>query len=268
MHGLRVKPTNFDYMKKNIVVLLFISFLFGSCVSRQKIAYFQNISSGAASDSNKYESVIQPDDLLMIIVSSPEPEAAIPFNLSTVAVLGNTPDVASGPVRFQNYLVDRNGYIQFPVLGSVKLGGLSREKALEKLVTEIKVYIKEPIVNLRIINFKISVIGEVNRPGSFNVATERVTLPEAISMAGDMTIYGKRDNVLVIRETNGVKNHVFVDMTKSDFINSPFYYLTQNDLVVVEPNKTRINSSAVGPNITVGISALSLLLTIIALATR
>jgi polysaccharide export outer membrane protein len=110
--------------------------------------------------------------------------------------------------------------------------------------------------------------GEVNRPGTFPINSERVTLLEALSMAGDLTIYGKRDNILVIREENGVKSFQKVDITKGDFVNSPYYYLAQNDVIYVEPNKTRVNSSVIGPNITVGISALSLLITIIVLTTK
>src|SRR5690606_36224061 len=118
---------------------------------------------------------------------------------------------------------------------------------------ELLTYIKDPVINLRIVNYKISVSGQVVRPGTFNIQTERITLPEAITMAGDMTIYGNRSRVLIIRENEGKKTYNFVDMTKADFINSPFYYLTQNDLVYIEPNKTKINSSAVGPNISVAI---------------
>jgi polysaccharide export outer membrane protein len=175
---------------------------------------------------------------------------------------------ASPQAQYQTYLVDSKGEISFPVIGSIKMGGLTRTEAVEKLKSELEKYVKNPIVNLRIVNYKVSVFGEVLRPGTYNIRTERVTLPEVISMAGDMTIYGSRNNVLVIREENGQKTHSFIDMTQADFINSPYYYLTQNDQVYIEPNKTRINSAAVGPNIAVGISALSLIITIIALVTN
>ena len=126
-------------------------------------------------------------------------------------------------------------------------------------------YIKNPIINIRLINFKVSVQGEVTNPGIFAVNSDRVTLIEAISMAKDLTIYGKRDNILIIREVNGVKSYNRVDITKADFINSPFYYLSQNDVVYVEPNKTRINGAAVGANTGVIISITSLLITVITL---
>ena len=165
-------------------------------------------------------------------------------------------------------MIDKDGNIDFPVLGTIKLGGLTRTEALQQLRKELLNYIKDPVINLRIINFEISVSGEVVRPGTFNIQTERITLPEALTLAGDMTIYGNRKKVLIIRENEGKISHNYVDMTNADFINSPFYYLTQNDMVYVEPNKTKINSYAVGPNISVAISALSVLIAIAALITR
>jgi polysaccharide export outer membrane protein len=136
---------------------------------------------------------------------------------------------------------------------------------MQLLESKIAKYIKNPIINIRLTNFKVSVQGEVTNPGAFSVSSDRITLIEAISMAKDLTIYGKRDNVLVIREVNGVKSYNRVDLTKADFINSPFYYLAQNDVVYVEPNKVRINGAAVGANTGVIISVTSLIITLITL---
>lgn len=261
-------------MIKRLSVIAVLGILLISCASREKLAYYQDIKNLSSSENSSYDPVLKPDDLLLIFVSSPDPEVAAPFNLNTISIAGSTSsglsssENAGGQVRYQTYLIDNQGFIQFPVIGSIKLGGLRREVALDVLKTALKKYIQEPIVNLRILNYKVTVQGEVVRSGTFNVLTERITLPEAISMAGDMTIYGKRDNVLIIREIEGKKTYNFVDMTKSEFINSPFYYLSQNDLVVVEPNKTRINASVVGPNISVIISSLSLLITVVALLVR
>ncbi|MNE62735.1 Polysaccharide biosynthesis/export protein [compost metagenome] len=163
------------------------------------------------------------------------------------------------------YLVDANGMIDFPVLGSMKVGGLTRTEVLQMLKSKIAVYIKEPIINLRITNFKVSVQGEVGVPGTYNVTSERITLVEALSMARDLTIYGVRNNILVIREVDGVKSYNRVDITQSNFINSPFYYLAQNDVVYVEPNQNKINGAAVGPNTSVLISITSLLITLVTL---
>jgi polysaccharide export outer membrane protein len=136
------------------------------------------------------------------------------------------------------------------------------------MMGKLTYYIKEPRLNLRIVNFKVTVHGEVNKPGVFTISSERITLLEAIAQAGDLTIYGKRDNILVIREQNGTKTYARVDLTKADFFQSPYYYLTQNDVVYVEPNKTKINASAVGPNLTVIFTGISLLITIVALTIR
>jgi len=258
-------------MIKRLSIIGILGMLLFSCASRDKIAYYQDINTLSSSDSFSYDPRLKADDLLLIFVSSPDPEIAAPFNLSTISLAGNASagvanvENSGGQIRYQTYLIDNNGFIQFPIIGNIKLGGLTREAALQTLKTSLKKYIQEPIVNLRILNYKVTVQGEVARPGTFSILTERITLPEAISMAGDMTIYGKRENVLIIREIDGKKTYNFVDMTKSDFINSPFYYLSQNDLIVVEPNKTRMNASVVGPNISVIISSLSLLITVVAL---
>lgn len=251
-------------------MLFFCALLLTSCVSREKIVYYQNITD-LGDTKNTYEARLKPDDLLMIIVSAPD-GAADEFNLPAVSVVGTSMagplDASATQLRYQSYLIDKDGNIDFPVLGTIKLGGLTRTEALQQLRKELINYIKDPVINLRIINFEISVSGEVVRPGTFNIQTERITLPEALTLAGDMTIYGNRKKVLIIRENEGKISHNYVDMTNADFINSPFYYLTQNDMVYVEPNKTKINSSAVGPNISVAISAVSVLIALAALITR
>lgn len=245
----------------NFFVLLFLCF---SCASRKDIVYYQNIDGmNAQQNANSYEVKIQPDDLLMIIVSAEDPEIAIPFNLTSVTI-PNTANIqaAVGQQTLQSYLVDKDGNIEFPVLGKLQVGGLSRTEVLQLLKDKIAVYIKNPIINLRIINFKVSLQGEVNMPGTYSVPSERVTLIEALSMAKDLTIYGKRNNILVVREINGVKSYNRVDITKADFISSPFYYLAQNDVIYVEPNKTKVNAAAVGPNTSVIISAVSILISL------
>ncbi len=252
-------------MIKKIGLLLCMMVLLLSCASREKIVYVQN---GGTLQATNYATKFKPDDLLMITVSAPDPEVALPFNLPAAAVSGINSTVANSQLQYQLYLIDKDGAIEFPVLGSVKVGGLEREEALTVLKDKLKKYISDPIVNIRIMNYKISVSGEVTRPGSFNVVSERVTLMEAISMAGDLTIYGRRDNITVIRDINGTKTINHVDITKSDFINSDFYYLSQNDVVYVEPNKTRINSSVIGPNVTATLTALSLVITVVALLIR
>jgi polysaccharide export outer membrane protein len=254
------------FLVKKTIPFLFV-LLFFSCKPREEVVYYQNIDGLAHTEqSNSYEIKIQPDDLLLIIVSADDPETAIPFNLSSISVPSAYNMMASrGQETMQSYLVEAGGTIDFPVLGKLKVGGLSRSELMQLLESKIGKYIKNPIINIRIMNFKVSVQGEVTLPGTYPVSSERITLIEAISMAKDLTIYGKRDNILVIREVNGVKSYNRVDVTKADFINSPFYYLAQNDVVYVEPNKTRINGAAVGANTGVIISITSLLITVITL---
>jgi polysaccharide export outer membrane protein len=256
---------NFLSLKKTIPFLLV--FLIFSCKSREEVVYYQNIDALATTEkSNSYEIKIQPDDLLMIIVSADDPETAIPFNLSTISIpSAGSVNASQGQLTMQSYLVDASGTIDFPVIGKLNVSGLSRTEVMQLLEGKISKYIKNPMINLRLMNFKVSVQGEVTNPGTYPVSSERITLIEAISMAKDLTIYGKRDNILVIREVNGVKSYNRIDITKAEFIHSPFYYLAQNDVVYVEPNKTRINGGAVGANTGVIISITSLLITVITL---
>ncbi len=245
-----------------VVVLLTIT----SCVSPKKMVYMQNIESQVNSEKAlSFEPTLQPDDLLSIIISAETPEVTIPFNLPQIQ--GNY-DIGNNQNGIKTYLIDSNGNIEFPVVGTIKLGGLTRTQANTKLVEAVGEYVTKPSVNLRILNYKISVLGEVVKPGTFNISSERITMLEAISMAGDLTIYGKRNNILLMRDSEGKKTFTRIDITKADFINSEYYYLSQNDVIVVEPNKTRINASAVGPNLSIIISALSVLTTVIVILTR
>ena len=245
-----------------LIVVLFLT----SCVSREKIVYMQNKAT-AADSTLTYEPVLQADDVLSIIVSSESIEAALPYNIRTLGIQNATESIA-GNQNYQAYIVSKEGTIEFPVLGTIKLGGLTKTEAVAKMKTLLTDHVKDAVVTMRLLNFKVSVLGEVARPGTFTINSERITLLEALSKAGDLSIYGQRNNILVIREQDGVKTMQRIDLTKSDFINSPFYYLVQNDVVYVEPNKTKINSSAVGPNLTVALSAISLLVTIFAVITR
>jgi polysaccharide export outer membrane protein len=255
----------FSLLQKSISFFL-VLFLF-SCASKKDLVYYQDIDAiAAAGKSTSYEIKIQPDDLLMIIVSAEDPEIAAPFNLKSISIQSpGKLDAVTGQQTMQLYLTDANGFIEFPVLGKLKVSGMSRSEVLQMLQQKIGVYIKNPIINLRVMNFKVSVQGEVNLPGTYPVASDRITLIEALTMAKDLTIYGKRNNILVIREIDGVKSYNRVDITKSDFIHSPFYYLAQNDVVYVEPNKNKINGAAIGPNTGVIISISSLLITLITL---
>lgn len=250
-----------------IIQLLLVVLLFTSCASNRSILYLQNSKSVDNQAAAKYENKLQPDDNIIITVTSDPPKLANSFNLIYL-------NMASTELRTVNndelisYQIDQNGEIDFPVLGKIKLGGLTRIEAELKIKELLTDYLPKAGVNLRVINFKISVIGEVVRPGEQVVVGDRVTLLEAVSRAGDLTIYGDRKDIQLIREVDGKITVTQIDITQADFINSPYYYLAHNDVIYVKPNKTRVNSSVVGPNITVGLSALSLLITIIALSVR
>lgn len=253
-------------MNKHLYSLLLVFVTLVSCTSPSKMVYLN--SSGSLDSNIKFETTLQPDDQLLIIVSSENAEAASPYNLKTVAYQGNSENIIAQE-RNQAYIVDQDGNIEFPMLGTIKVGGLTRIETTNKIKDLLKNgHISDPIVNVRLLNFKVSVLGEVAKPGVFSISGERVTLVEALALAGDLTIYGKRNSILLIREKNGVKTYEKIDITKTDFINSPNYYLSQNDVIYVEPNKTKLNSSAVGPNLTIGISALSLVVTILALTLK
>lgn len=266
--------TKSTMLTKNFLVkkslLFFLALAFFSCAPRKDLVYYQNIDGMPSKEKTKsYEVTIQPDDLLMIIVSTEDPEIAMPFNLKTASiVLPNRQDIARGQETNQLYLVDSAGFIDFPVLGKLKIAGMNRTEVLKMLRDKITVYIKNPVINLRIMNFKISVQGEVGFPGIYPVNSERITLIEALAMAKDLTIYGVRKNILIIREVDGVKSYHRVDITQADFINSPYYYLAQNDVIYVEPNKNRINGAAIGTNAGIIISVTSLLITLITLIVK
>ena len=243
-----------------VAVVSLLSAMIGlnSCSQQKNITYFQNIDHLSELNGSSFEPSIQPDDLLLIIVSAPDPEAAAPFNLTTENIPTVIGQAGVAQRQQQLYLVDKNGAIDFPVLGQLQLGGLTKTDVVKQLKDKLAQYVKNPIVNIRIMNYKITVQGEVTRPGSYPITSERVTLTEALSMAGDLTIYGKRNNIIVVREIQGKKSIGRVDITKADFINSPYYYLSQNDLVYVEPNGPKASSSTFNQNTTVWISVASL----------
>ena len=254
---------------KNLTYKIFILgllFVATSCVSRQELVYFQDeVLTDAQANFNKGFTIkFKPDDLLTIDVSSLDPEAARPFNLPAVSYNNSVID-AQGRLKMQTYLVDLNGNIEFPVLGTVKIGGLSRSEANAMLKEMLSEYIKNPIVNIRLANFTITVLGEVNRPGTFLIQDERISLSEAIGLAGDMTIYGRRDNVFLIREIDGEKRYAKLDLTSVNVVNSPNYYLTQNDVIYVEPNNARMRQSNFTQNNSLIVSIVGVAATIAAI---
>lgn len=222
--------------------LCLILLISASCVSRREIVYFQEIEQLRESDirrsGNNLE--IQPDDVLTIRVSAPEQEAALPFNLTKS--LGSSEGMV-GQVELETYLVSNEGTIDFPVIGSIAVEGLTNIELAKKIKDEIEEYVKDPIVNVRILNFQISVLGEVNNPGTFSIEDDHISLSKALALAGDLTIFGKRNNILVMGEEGEHKTYAHLDLTDANVVNSPHYYLRQNDVVYVEPRGTRRQSA-------------------------
>lgn len=236
--------------------------LFSACNSTKEVVYLQDVVPLKQQDiERKYEVFIHEDDLLSIMVNSKDPELALPFNMPLVTYqIGSE---SSGQQRVLGYLVDTNGDIDFPILGKIHVAGLSRLE-LRDLIKEKLIsgdYIKDPVVTVQFLNYKVSVMGEVARPGSFTITGDRITLLEALSMAGDLTIYGRRDRVAVIREKNGQRTILFHDLRSSDIFTSPCYYLQQNDIVYVEPNKAKAGQRDINQNnsVSVWLSAVSVL---------
>ena len=253
-------------MKKvSFLYFIFSVLLFTSCVSKKKVIYFQEIDTASTENKSNYEPVIKTDDVLYINVTTSNPIASEPFNIGKTEG-GTVTNVMQ--MERSTYLVDNAGNIQFPVLGTLKVSGLNKNQVREMLYAKISEYANDPVINLRIINYKVSVLGEVANPGSYTISSDRITIPEALALAGDMTLFGRRENVLLIRETEGVKTTVRINMTDPNVLNSPYYYLTQNDVLYVEPNKRKIDSTAIGPNILAGISILGFALTTILLLTQ
>ena len=257
--------------KRNLWLLLLL-FLLTACQSYKKVPYFQNVEvvNGVEQQEKLYDAKIMPKDLLTIVVSCTNPELAIPFNLTVASNAGiavsTSSYVTTQPV-LQPYLVDNEGNINFPVLGELKLGGLTKREAEQLIIDKLKPYMKEtPIVTVRMVNYKISVIGEVTRPGTFTISNEKVNLLEALAMAGDMTVYGLRDNVKLIREdANGKQQIVTLDLNKAETILSPYYWLQQNDIVYVTPNKAKARNSDVGNSTSLWFSATSILVSVVSL---
>lgn len=249
-------------------MLMCVVVLCTSCASSKKVVYLQDVVPLKQQDiEQKYEVYIHNDDLLAIMVNSKNPELALPFNMPMVTYqLGSQ---SAPQQRVLGYLVDTNGDIDFPILGKLHVAGLTRlqltDMIKQRLIDED--LIKDPIVTVQFLNYKVSVMGEVNRPGSFNISGDRITLLEALSMAGDLTIYGRRDRVAVIREKDGKRTILMHDLRSSDIFNSPCYYLQQNDIVYVEPNKAKAGQSEINQNKSVGVwlSAASILVSIASL---
>ena len=263
-------------MKKSIFVLLInlVFILLNSCTSKKKLDYLQNIESVALEASTKNaKSTIQPNDQLVIMVTAKDMDVVKPFNqnFSSGQILqyslpsNNAPAQSQTSVSGPTYMVDSQGNIEFPVIGKINTENKTTEELRDILKKEISKYVVNPQVSVKNTNYKITVLGEVNRPGTYNIPEAQTTVLEVLGLAGDLTIYGNRNDVLVIRNVDGVITKQRLDLTKADFINSPYFYLKQNDVIIVSPNETKQKTSRLDPNAGIYISVASIVVTILAL---
>lgn len=252
-------------MRKNYYLILSLVILVFSCAEKKKMIYFQGTLNNTESNRN-YNPVLHSDDFITVIVMGMDPETVKPFNIPLQSGTMNSGGYSLGSPTPPGYLVDVDGNIDFPVIGKIKVAGLTRSAVIDSIKIKLKPYLTNPTVLLRIMNFKVTVLGEVNNPGTFTIPNERVTLPEALGIAGDLKITGKRKNIMVIRDVDGKKTEYKVDLTSKELFSSPVYYLNQNDVVYVEPNRAKINSSVLNQaNVGIIISAVSLIVTVIVL---
>lgn len=238
-------------MKKLLISFASFAFLLliCSCAGSKKVAYLQNADEISLADSKGlYDARIMPKDMLTVTVSTITPEAAKPFNL-TVA---NTSESSSASVGIQSYLVDNDGNINFPVVGHIHVVGLTKNQCQDLIRDKVKPYLAEtenPVVTVRMSSYHVTVLGEVSSPKVIPVTTEKMNILEALASAGDLTVYGKRNNVMLIREdATGEKSVHRLNLNDANLINSPYYYLQQNDIVYVQPNGVKAKGASIGPS--------------------
>lgn len=244
--------------------------LTAGCTSYKQVPYLQNpeVVNNYGKEIPLYDAKIMPKDLLTITVSTTDPKASVPFNLSIQSPASVTDiDYLTTQPTLQQYLVNNEGEIDFPVLGKLKISGLTKNECESLIQEKLKPYLKEtPIINVRMVNYKISVLGEVNKPGTFTVSNEKVNVLEALAMAGDMTVYGLRNNVKLVRENaNGQREIIELNLNDANLLTSPYFYLQQNDILYVSPNKTAARNSDIGNSTTLWFSATSILVSIASL---
>lgn len=239
-------------MKKLKFLVIVCCLALASCKTYKNINYIQDVQVNTTESIAENQGIrIQPKDMLSIVVSSKTPELAMAFNLPVVTYQAGSEVVSgAGNMRLLGYVVDNDGNIDFPLLGKIQVAGLTRWQLQELIKQQIvnAGLMKELVVTVEFMNFKVSIMGEVNAPGSYTINGDKVTILEALSMAKDLTIFGKRDGVYVIREENGKRTTYNIDLRSVDLFNSPAYYLRQNDVVYVEPNKVRAGQSTINEN--------------------
>ncbi|RYE18269.1 MAG: sugar transporter [Sphingobacteriaceae bacterium] len=247
------------------VIIYLAIFSLGACTTGRNLVYFSDLNSAAPNQTpiqNSIEPKIEAGDLLSIIVSSLNAETNQAFNSGILLPTTNGSSAGAAAVNRINegYLVDSKGEVTFPIVGKIKLAGLTKEEATEKIADIVGKSAKSPVVTIRFLNFRVTVIGEVNKPSTFTVPTENINVLEALGLAGDMTGYGRRDDVLIIREKNNVRTTTRINLNNKNTLNSPYFYLQQNDIVYVEPDKAKaLQVSTRSVNLPIYLSVISVI---------
>lgn len=248
------------------IIILFLMLL-SSCTSYKKVPYLQDdyVMKNLQESRPMHDVKIMPKDLLTITVNTADPEVEVAdfFNLTIQSSFNSARSSLSQQPTLQQYLVSNEGTIDFPVLGNLHVSGLTKGELEELIREKLGVYLQNPIVTVRMANYKISVLGEVTRPGIFTVNYEKINVFEALSLAGDLTIWGMRENVKLIRENaDGNTEVIKLDLNKTDIVNSPYYYLQQNDVLYVTPNKSKAKNSGIGQSAPLWFSAAGTMISI------
>lgn len=236
---------------KKILLMAMLALALASCNTSKKIVYFQDIQVNRPEAITEARDItVQPKDQISILVSSKDPQLAALFNLPRVQyrVGDNNMQNTNGDVS--GYTLDTEGYIDFPVLGRLYVAGMTKSEIASYIKKRLmdENLINDPVVTVEFMNLYYSILGEVNNPGKYMITKDQITLLEALSMAGDLTIYGKRDAVFVVREEDGQRVTHWVDLRTQDLFHSPVYYLKQNDVIYVQPNKVRAGQSTINEN--------------------
>jgi polysaccharide export outer membrane protein len=251
------------------LILLGLALIFGSCANTRKVTYFNTLGEGVIpSTVMNLEPVIQKSDILSISVSSPNPEATAIYNTPNTMQVGTNMTSGAGNIApAAGYLVNQDGNIEFPGLGNILVAGMTKQRAKEvitKLLLDNKLLV-DPIVTIRYLNYRVTVLGEVARPSVLTVPNEKISLLEALGLAGDLTIFARRDNVLLVREEKGSKLIKRINLNDTELFSSPYYYLKSNDIIYVEPNNAKVASASrtqqLLPTILSGLSFIAIILT-------
>ena len=250
-------------MLKKLLLSFAALILLAACANKKDLIYYQDIQNSSQSSINYVANEIQVNDILYIKVDALIQDSAKPFNLD----INSSASINMDNYKVQGYLVSQDGTIVFPILGSLKVAGKTTNQ-LQKMLVDLlndNGYIKDANVNVRVINSKVTVLGEVRNPGTYSFEEQNISLNQAIGYAGDLTIFGKRKEILLIRENNGTRNYVKIDLTSSDWFSSPYYYVKQNDVIIVNPNGAKVMSSGYLSNIGSIIGILSFAATLVLL---